>query len=407
VSTPWQTDTYFVSPLNYLEAVRKDFQLPKRVKIHDITLRDGEQETGVAFRKDEKIRIAEKLAEAGIHRIEAGMPAVSKQDEEAVREIVKRNLGPEILVLSRCVIDDVKLAVDCGVTGVVVEIPSSEHIIEYAYQWPLSKAIDLSVKATRFAHEQGLYVVFFTVDSTRANFEWLMQIIGKVAEEGHMDALTLVDTMGVASVPAVRYFVRQVRERVKKPLEAHFHNDFGLANANSLAAVEEGAEVIHATVLGMGERAGQASTEQIALALKLLYGLETGVRLDKLYELGRLVAELAPHTVPVNQPVVGDRIFQVESGIPSSWWLRVRDSRPTEVFALLPSLMGQKDVELVLGKGSGADSVAYYLQKAGLEASPEQIQKLIVMVKERSMERKGLVTEDEFRGMARIVIAAN
>ncbi|MEJ2557087.1 MAG: pyruvate carboxyltransferase [Anaerolineae bacterium] len=399
MSTPWRTDKHFVSPLNYLEEVRKDFKLADNVKIHDITLRDGEQQTGVALRKDEKIRIAEKLAEVGIHRIEAGMPAVSKQDEEAIREIVKRNLGPEIFGFCRCIVDDVKLAADCGVTGVVVEIPSSEHIIEYAYQWPLAKAIDLSVKATRYAHEQGLYVVFFTIDATRADLEWLLQIIGKVAEEGHMDALALVDTMGVASVPAIRYYVRHIKGRLQKPLEAHFHNDFGLANANSLVAVEEGAEVIHSTVLGTGERAGQASTEQIALALELLYGVNTGIRLDKLYELGRLVADLTHHTVPANQPVVGERVFQLESGIPSSWWLKVHDTHPTEVFPLLPALLGRGDVELVLGKGSGADSIAHWLEELELAASPEQIMELTLMVKEMSMDKKGLLTKDEFREM--------
>jgi isopropylmalate/homocitrate/citramalate synthase len=400
MSTPWRTDKHFVSPLNYLEEVRKDFKLADNVKIHDITLRDGEQQTGVALRKDEKIRIAEKLAEVGIHRIEAGMPAVSKQDEEAIREIVKRNLGPEIFGFCRCIVDDVKLAADCGVTGVVVEIPSSEHIIEYAYQWPLAKAIDLSVKATRYAHEQGLYVVFFTIDATRADLDWLLRIIGKVAEEGHMDALALVDTMGVASVPAIRYYVRHIKERLQKPLEAHFHNDFGLANANSLVAVEEGAEVIHSTVLGTGERAGQASTEQIALALELLYGVDTGIRLDKLYELGRLVADLTHHIVPANQPVVGERVFQLESGIPSSWWLKVRDTHPTEVFPLLPALVGRGDVEVVLGKGSGADSIANWLEELELEASPEQIMELTLMVKEMSMDKKGLLTKDEFREMA-------
>jgi len=400
MNTPWKTDQYFVSPLNYVDEVRKDFRLPKAVKIHDITLRDGEQQTGVALRKDEKIRIAEALAQAGIHRIEAGMPAVSKQDEQAIRDIVKRNLGPEIFGFCRCVEDDVRLAADCGVSGVVIEIPSSEHIIEFAYQWPLSKAIDLSVRATRLAHELGLYVVFFTIDATRASFDWLMQIIEKVAQEGHMDALTLVDTMGVASTPAIRYYVRRIKERIQKPLEAHFHNDFGLANANSLAAVEEGAEVIHSTVLGMGERAGQASTEQLALALELLYGFDTGIKLDKLYELSRLVADISPHIVPDNQPVLGKRLYQIESGIPSAWWLRVRDTHPTEVFALLPSLIGRGDPEIVLGKGSGVDSVNYWLGKVGLEASPECIQQLLVMVKERSMEKKGLLTEEEFREMA-------
>lgn len=400
MSAPWKTEKYYVSPLNYLEGVTKDFKLPKTVKIHDVTLRDGEQETCVALRKDEKIRIAEKLAEAGIHRIEAGMPAVCKQDEAAVREIVRRKLGPEIFGFSRCTVDDVKLNADCGVKGIVIEIPSSEHIIEYAYQWPLAKAIDLSVKATRYAHEQGLYVVFFTIDATRANLEWLLQIIEKVAEEGHMDALTLVDTMGVTSVPAIHYYVRRIKAHINKPLEAHFHNDFGLAIANSLAAVEEGVEVIHTTVLGMGERAGQASTEQIALALELIYGLSTGIRLEKLHGLCRLVSDLTGHTTPNNQPVVGDAMFRIESGIPASWWLRVRDTCPTEVFPVLPSLIGQQEPEIVLGKGSGIDSIDYWLRRIKLEATPGQLVELTAMVKERSMEKKGLLTEGEFRDMA-------
>jgi isopropylmalate/homocitrate/citramalate synthase len=401
LSVPWKTDKYFVSPLNYLPEVTKDFSLPAQVKIHDITLRDGEQETGVALKKDEKVAIAEALAEAGVHRIEAGMPAVSKQDFDAIREMVKRNLGPEIFAFCRCILDDVRLAADCGVSGVVVEIPSSEHIIELAYQWPLSKAIDASVRTTRLAHELGLYVVFFTIDATRADFNWLMQIIESVAAEGHMDALTLVDTMGVAAPPAIKYYVRTMRARLKRPLEAHFHNDFGLANANSLAAVEEGAEVIHSTVLGMGERAGQASTEQLAVALELLYGIKTGIKLDRLFNLTSVVQKYTGHVTPENQPVVGDAMYKLESGIPANWWLKCRDKYPTEVFPMLPSLVGQKDVEVVLGKGSGTDSVAYWLERVQLPVpEPDRLLELTMLVKERAMEKHALVTEEEFREMA-------
>ena len=122
---PWKTDNWFVSPWNYLPEVTTGFQPPKQVKIHDITPRDGEQQAGITFTKDDKIRIAEKLAEVGVHRIEAGMPAVSPADEAAIKEIVKRNLGPEIFCFSRCMVDDVKRAADCGVNGVVMEIPCS------------------------------------------------------------------------------------------------------------------------------------------------------------------------------------------------------------------------------------------------------------------------------------------
>jgi isopropylmalate/homocitrate/citramalate synthase len=161
MQTPWMTDRWFTSPHNFNEDVRAQLKFAKKIVFHDITLRDGEQQTGVVFTKDDKIRIAEKLAEAGVHRSEAGMPTVSKADEAAIREIVKRKLGPKIFAFSRCMVADIQRAVDCGVEGVVVEIPSSEHIIELGYEWPLQKAIDLSVEATRYAHDQGLYVVFF------------------------------------------------------------------------------------------------------------------------------------------------------------------------------------------------------------------------------------------------------
>ncbi|MDP1991172.1 MAG: hypothetical protein Q8K00_09115, partial [Syntrophales bacterium] len=121
-ATPWKTDDWFVSPWNFLEEVTQGFNPPKKVRIHDVTLRDGEQQAGIIYRKQDKIRIAEKLAEAGVHRIETGMPAVSPMDEAAIREIVKRNLGPEIFCFSRCIVDDVKRAADCGVSGVVIEI---------------------------------------------------------------------------------------------------------------------------------------------------------------------------------------------------------------------------------------------------------------------------------------------
>jgi isopropylmalate/homocitrate/citramalate synthase len=209
-NTPWKTDKWFTSPWNYDESVRKQLHFPKQIKFHDITLRDGEQQTGVIFTMDDKIRIAEGLAEAGVHRIEAGMPVVSPSDAAAIKAIVKRNLGPQIFAFSRCMVDDVKRALDCGVSGVVMEVPSSEHIIKYAYKWPLEKAIDLSIEATAFAHEQGLEVVFFPIDFSRAEMNWVLDLITRVANEGHMDALSLVDTFGVLAPQTIQYFVRSV-----------------------------------------------------------------------------------------------------------------------------------------------------------------------------------------------------
>jgi isopropylmalate/homocitrate/citramalate synthase len=176
-----------VSPWNYLPEATEGFRFADQIQVHDLTLRDGEQQAGFCFRSDEKVRIATQLAGLGVHRIEAGTPAVSKDDEKAVREIAKLNLGPEIFALARCRVEDVKQVVDCGCDGAIVEIPCSEHMLEYAYGWSLDRAIEMSVNATRFAKEQGLYVVFFPIDSTRTEMNWYLDLIEHVASYGGMD----------------------------------------------------------------------------------------------------------------------------------------------------------------------------------------------------------------------------
>jgi len=404
MSQPWKTDKWYVSPWNYLDAVAGGFSFAPQIKIHDMTLRDGEQQAGLELRRDDKIRIAEALAEAGVHRIEAGMPAVSKQDEEAIREIVKRNLGPEIFAFCRCVVDDVRLAADCGVSGIVVEIPASDHIIRNAYGWPLEKAIDLSIQATSVAKELGLYTAFFTIDATRADINWLLDLLERVATEGHMDSLVLVDTMGGAHPGAIRHFVRKVKERFSQPLEAHFHNDFGLAVANTLEALTMGVDVAHVTVGGMSERAGAAALEEVVVALLALYGVDVGLKYERLYELAQLATSLAGHTLAPNKAVVGQELFTIESGIPAAWTRRCQGDLITEVFPLHWNLMGHPGPNIVLGKGSGAPSVAIWLEDRGMAATPGQIEALTLLVKEKSLEKKGLLTEQEFRDLAASVL---
>ena len=394
---PWKTQNWFVSPWNFNEAVQSQLHFPKQIKIHDITLRDGEQQTGIIFTKDDKIRIAEALAGAGVHRIEAGMPVVSPSDTAAIKEIVKRNLGPQIFAFSRCMVDDVKRAVDCGVTGIVMEVPSSEHIIKYAYQWPMEKAIDLSIEATAYAHQQGLEVVFFPIDFTRAEMNWVLDLILRVAKEGHMDALALVDTFGVLSPHSIQYLVRQVKARVDKRLEAHFHMDYGMGVANTIMALAEGVEVVHSTVLGIGERAGNTPMEETVMALLTLYGIDTGIKYDKLYSLAQLVKELSGHAVPSNKPVVGEQLFQIESGIIASWFQNCGNENATELFPYRWDVVGQAPAKVVYGKGSGIDSVKNGLKQLGVKFTEEEAMSVVVAVKEFSLKHKRLLTDQEFR----------
>jgi len=398
-SGPWKTDKWFTSPWNFADPVREQLHFPKKIEFHDITLRDGEQQTGVIFTKDDKIRIAEGLAEAGVQRIEAGMPVVSPSDTAAIKEIVKRKLGPKIFAFSRCMVDDIKRAVDCGVSGVVMEVPSSTHIIEYAYKWPLEKAIDLSIESTAFAHKNGLEVVFFPIDFSRAEINWVLDLITRVANEGHMDALSLVDTFGVLAPHSVQYLVRETKKRINKRLEAHFHMDFGLGIANTIMAVAEGVEVIHSTVLGLGERAGNIPMEETAMALLTLYGIDTGLKYDKFTKLARLVEHLSGHKVASNRPVVGEQLFNIESGIIASWWANCGEAHATELFPYRWDVVGQPAPKVVIGKGSGIDSIKAALKTKGIDFTEEEAMQVVMAVKEHSLSTKQLLTDKEFQAV--------
>jgi len=403
-NTPWKTNDWFVSEWNYAPEVTKDFKFAKNIKIHDVTLRDGEQQTGVILSKDEKIRIAEGLAEAGVHRIEAGMPIVSPSDNDAIKEIVKRNLGPQIFSFARCMKEDVKRAVDTGVKGVVMEIPSSKHMLELAYRWPLEKAIETSIEATKFAHDNGLEVVFFPIDFSRAELKWALDLIERVGKDGHMDALALVDTFGVLSPHAMKYFVTEVQKRIKKRLEAHFHQDFGMGVANTIMALSLGVEVMHTTVLGIGERSGNTPMEEVVMALKTMYGVDVGLDTTKLTPLANLVQRLTGVAVPTNKAIVGSGLYQIESGIIASWFKNCGEKNATELFPIRWGAVGKPPAEVVMGKGSGIDSINMWLQDVGMQVSEEDAMKVLQATKLHSLKNKKMLTHAEFRDLARGVL---
>lgn len=400
----WSTREWFVSPYNYVDEVRGQLELPDRVLVHDTTLRDGEQQPGLVFRKRDKVEIAVALDEAGVDRIEAGMPAVSREDAEAVKEVARQGLKATVMAFSRCLKSDVDLALRCDVPGVVMELPSSRHIIRYAYGWTEDKALSRAVEAVEYAKQHGLYVTFFTIDATRAELDFFKRVVEAVG--GKMDSLTVADTFGVCTPYAISYFVRRVREFCGKPVEIHAHNDFGLAVANSLAAVASGASAVHVTVNGIGERCGNAPLEETVMALKLLLGVETNVKLEKLYELSKLVERLSGVRVPPQKPVTGDNAFRIESGIIAEWWLAVRDTRPTEVVPYLPQLVGRRGVELVLGKKSGKATVEEELRRLGVRASPEQVVAILEELKAESLRRKRALSREEFAEVVRRVLGA-
>lgn len=403
--TPWKSDKWYTSPWNFAKEVSDTYHFANNIKFHDVSLRDGEQQAGIVFTKDQKISLAEKMAEAGIHRIEAGMPAVSKQDAEAITAIVKENFGPEIFAFSRCQKEDVKRAVDCGVKNIVVEIPASEHILKHAYKWDLERAVDLSIEATLYAKENGLYTVFFPIDGSRADIDWFLDLIVRVARDGHMDALACVDTFGGLNPSASAFLIKKIKERIKKPVEVHFHDDFGLGAANTILALAAGADVAHTTISGIGERAGNAPYEDVALALLTMYGVDTGIHYEKMYGLSKLMREYCRLDVRQNRGIVGDRISDIESGIVAAWYRNCKDDAPLELSPYLYSLTGHPDTQVVLGKHSGVPNIEIYLDKIGMKTKDDdQKMEIVMAVKQKSIQKGGNLTPGEFSEIANRVI---
>ena len=182
--TPWRNGTWYTSSWNFDDRIKSMWNFADNIQIHDVSLRDGEQQSRVAFTKDQKIAIAEKLSEAGIHRIEAGMPAVSRDDYEAIEEMLKRNLKSDIFCFARCMASDANLAADLGVKGVVMEIPANELLIKYGYRWETERAINAAIEATKIAKSRGLYVVLFQIDFSRADWGYATHFIDEVNTHG-------------------------------------------------------------------------------------------------------------------------------------------------------------------------------------------------------------------------------
>ncbi|MBQ9197570.1 MAG: pyruvate carboxyltransferase [Clostridia bacterium] len=402
MNSSWKTDKWFTSPWNASEDARRSLSFRPNIRLHDVTLRDGEQQAGLIFSREEKIALAEKIAEMGIHRIEAGMPVVSAEDRAAIEHIVKMNLPAEVFAFCRCSKSDIRAAAETGVKGVVVEIPCSQHLIEKAYRWDLEKAVALSVEATAYAHELGLYTVFFPIDMSRTDLAWALNLISRVANEGYMDALTIVDTFGGLNMHAVPYLIKKFKDTLQKPIEVHFHDDFGLGVANTIMALASGADVAHTTVSGIGERAGNCCYEQLALSLLTLYGVDLKLNWQAMYELSALLKKITGIPTRPNQCITGKSLNQIESGIITSWYKNVYPDDMLELTPYLPSLVGAPEPCVVLGKGSGLPSIEIYLEQIGVELSDTEMKReLLGLVKQAAAKKHGLLEKSEFEQIVR------
>lgn len=386
---------FWVSPYNFKADVRSGLQLPEKVEIHDATLRDGEQTPGVVFSIDDKIKIATKLDEIGIERIEAGMPAVSPQDAEAIKEISKLGLKSKIFTFARAMKKDIDMALECGADGVIIEVPIGYPKLVTQFGWTWEDVFKKSKDVINYAKEQGLYTVYFPYDTTRAREDDLTNLCKAITQEAMPDSIGIVDTMGCATPEAIKYMVRWVKDMTGLPIEIHTHNDFGMGVATELAAVTAGAEVVHSCGNGLGERTGNAALEELMLGLDLLYGYETGYHFDKLPELGNMLAELSNIEIARNKPILGSGNFIRESGIGIQYVME----DPLVMFGTHPQLTGRVG-EVVLGKKSGKASIVYKLGELGLgEANDDQLAAMLNEVKQQGIQKRDILSHDEFRAI--------
>jgi isopropylmalate/homocitrate/citramalate synthase len=392
---------WWVSPADYDEAVTRTYAFADRIELLDTTLRDGEQQPNIVFTRTDKMAIAKKLDEVGVQRIEAGTPATSDEDAEAIRAMTDLGLKSKIFCFCRSAQKDMELAKSVGVDGVISEMIGSEHLLKYGKRWDRPRALEASCAGTKAAHELGLFVSFFLADASRADPTYLMEFIQAVHEGGHIDSLVLADTFGTFSPEGAAHTVRALRKRFPFPIEVHFHSDYELGVATTLAGLAAGASVAHVTVNGIGERAGSAALESVALALEALYGQKSGIRLDKLKELSELVVKLSRFPVSDIKPVVGNKIFNWDTGLPSSLWLNTKNEDPLIMLPYHYNLTGQREPVLYLGKKSGKDNLRIWMDAIGEKYSESEERELLDAVKQKSIEVKRDIDEDELRAIVK------
>jgi len=381
-----------ISGLIWTGSLNDRYSIRGSVGLYDTTLRDGEQTVGVVLNPDEKLEIARLLDDLGVDRIEAGFPRVSDDDWQAVAKIAAAGLRAEVWGFSRAVPADLEALVELGVQYSVIESPISDLKLD-AIGVSREKMLERIASAMRFADEHGIHAAFFGVDSTRAEPEFFRRVYETAVEAGAKEVV-VVDTLGIASPEAVSDLVLATVQYVDGlPVHFHGHNDFGMATASAAAAVRAGASWVHGTINGMGERAGNANLGEVAVALRALYGVETNLRLDKIRAVAERVRELSGYELEPWKPVTGDTLYRRESGAVASQF-----HDPPSIEPYSSELVGAER-SVVLGKKSGLDSIRIKADELGLDVSDERRAEVLAAVKKLGTEKRGLVTDDEFRSI--------
>ena len=373
------------------------------VRIFDTTLRDGEQTPGVSLSPEKKLNIAKKLDVLGIDAIETGFPVISDGERESVKMITNENLKAELCGLARTNKKDIDAAIDSGLDYIHTFIPTSDIQLEYKLKMTRDEALGKAIEAVEYGKSHGLQVEFSAEDATRTDREFLKQVFGEVAKAG-ADRIDIPDTVGYSTPQYIGQITKDAIDVTNLPISVHCHNDFGLAVANAISGIQAGAQCAHVTINGIGERAGNASLEELVMALNSLQfeqKWETNINTKLLYDTSRYVSKLIGISVQPNKAIVGENAFGHESGIHTHGVL----NNPLTYEPISPEIVGRTRW-LQVGKHAGIHGMNAMLKEYGIEPNDEQTKQILEKIKNIGDQGKQ-VTEVELLSIANEVIGEN
>lgn len=368
---------------NYIVERGLATRLPKEILFWDETMRDGEQTPGVTFSPEEKLQIATTLSEMGVDIMDAGIPIVSKEEARGVKLVANAGLDARIMAACRAVRKDVEACIECDVDEVSVFIACSDLHLKYKLNMTREQVLETAVREVEYAKAHGVAVTFVTEDTFRADLDYVTQLYNACIEAG-ATRVVLSDTIGIMTPSAIQWYLTEIKKRFRPcQLSVHLHNDFGLATANNLAALEVGVEVPHTCVNGIGERAGNAPFEELVMALESVYGYDTGIDVSRLYEVSRLVEKLSGIPLPVNKAIVGYNAFSHESGIHADGVIKHTGTYEP----IQPERIG-RERRFIFGKHTGGGAVLDKLKKHGIEPTKEQLAQIVEGIKHVAESRR-------------------